>query len=316
MCYKCKVADQEHNAISMGALRARVMEFEVKLKQLKLAYEQYFLGMEKREPQQAQQEVARMMRTLDQQYISNTALSYRYKGLVARFNTYRNYWNRTLRAIEAGTYHRDVARVKRKLAREGIEIPKLSELRSPAEVERALRDVSAQRERKSADAIRGRAAVDLREQLSEEPPPLPPEPDMDATGEFDAQLDDAFDSLLSSQSVGAPQATAPQATAPQPPSNTRRTSPTQPPAATPSPRAPTECVLPPGFSREEMDSLYRRFVKAKKMCGNDPSTVKYDSLVRTITKQLPKIRGGDETTQVNFQVVIRNGRAILKAKKG
>ena len=68
------------------------------------------------------------------------------------------------------------------------------------------------------------------------------------------------------------------------------------------------------MSRAEMDSIYRRFVKAKQMCGEDPASVTYGSLVSTIKRQLPKIRGTHSGRQVDFQVVIRDGKPILKAR--
>lgn len=63
-----------------------------------------------------------------------------------------------------------------------------------------------------------------------------------------------------------------------------------------------------------MQSIYRRFVKAKKLCGEDTSSVRYESLVSSINRQLPKLRAQSQGRDVDFQVVIRNGRAILKAK--
>jgi len=49
------------------------------------------------------------------------------------------------------------------------------------------------------------------------------------------------------------------------------------------------------------------------MCGEDTSTVHYDSLVKSISQQLPKIREQNQGRNVEFQVVIREGRAILRA---
>jgi len=63
-----------------------------------------------------------------------------------------------------------------------------------------------------------------------------------------------------------------------------------------------------------MQSLFRRFVKAKEMCGEDTSTVRYETLVKSIRAQLPKIQAEHGGRAVEFQVVIRNNRAILRAK--
>jgi len=62
-----------------------------------------------------------------------------------------------------------------------------------------------------------------------------------------------------------------------------------------------------------MRSLFRRFVKAKQMCGEDVSNIRYESLVKSISHQLPKIQA-EHGREVEFQVVIREGRAVLRAK--
>ena len=63
-----------------------------------------------------------------------------------------------------------------------------------------------------------------------------------------------------------------------------------------------------------MRSLFRRFVKAKEMCGEDVSNIRYESLVKSVSMQLPKIQAQQKGRPVEFQVVIRDGRAVLRAK--
>ena len=50
------------------------------------------------------------------------------------------------------------------------------------------------------------------------------------------------------------------------------------------------------------------------MCGEDTSNIRYESLVKSISQQLPKIQAQHKGGEVEFQVVIREGRAILRAK--
>src|SRR5262249_44564563 len=57
-----------------------------------------------------------------QQHIRNTGQRFRFHSLQQKWNIYITLWNRTMREIEAGTYRRDVLRVQRKLAREGVEM--------------------------------------------------------------------------------------------------------------------------------------------------------------------------------------------------
>ncbi|KAB0670147.1 hypothetical protein F6V30_08270 [Oryzomonas sagensis] len=80
---------------------------EQALADLVLRYEQYFSGLEKREPLPLRGEVERTVRHYTGTPISNTMLKHKFATLVARFNTYREHWNRILRLMEEGKYSRD-----------------------------------------------------------------------------------------------------------------------------------------------------------------------------------------------------------------
>ena len=257
---------------------AVVTEFEHKLSRVRVLYEQYFLGIEKREPTIPLKDVVRLMRDLDKERINNTRLRYRYRSLVARFNTYRTYWHRTIRAINNGTYHRDVARLRRKMAAEGINVamPRSGRMKNPKEVEKAVTEAFRQqaeqkkkgtkkpKHRKSPANIRGKAADDIKKDVE--------------TG-------------YDSKGGGLKEA---------------KTSEYQP--------VPQTTGLPKNFSDDKMRSLFRRYVKAKKMCGEDVSKVQYESLVRTVSTQAPKVQEVHKGREVDFDVVIRKGRVILQAK--
>lgn len=80
---------------------------EHQLKELITRYEQYFIGLEKREPLPLLAEVNKMARRYANVAINNTMYKHKYNMLVARLNTYREHWNRILRLIEEGKYSRD-----------------------------------------------------------------------------------------------------------------------------------------------------------------------------------------------------------------
>jgi len=80
---------------------------ESQLKELITRYEQYFVGLEKREPLQLLGSVDKIVRRYANTPINNTMNKHKYTMLVARFNTYREHWNRILRLIEDGKYSRD-----------------------------------------------------------------------------------------------------------------------------------------------------------------------------------------------------------------
>lgn len=86
--------------------------FEARLKELIICYEQYFSGLEKREPLKLLNEVEKLARRYATTPITNTMYKHRYNNLVARLNSYRQQWNRILREIEEGRYFRDRFRAK------------------------------------------------------------------------------------------------------------------------------------------------------------------------------------------------------------
>ena len=89
------------------AVAEDLTKFERQLKELITRYEQYFIGLEKREPLPLLAEVEKMARRYANVPINNTMHKHKYAVLVARLNTYREHWNRILRLIEDGKYSRD-----------------------------------------------------------------------------------------------------------------------------------------------------------------------------------------------------------------
>ncbi len=79
---------------------------EAKIRRLKQEYEQYFLHILKREPIALKKEVQGLILRYTNMTINNTADQFRLNCLLSRFNSYRQYWVRTLRAMEDGTYVR------------------------------------------------------------------------------------------------------------------------------------------------------------------------------------------------------------------
>ncbi len=88
-----------------------INQIENDLKSLEVAYEQYFIGVEKRAPEQQRQKLALLLRKLANKYIPQTDLKFRLRGLTTRFQTYSSYWDRTMRLIEEGKYTRHTSRI-------------------------------------------------------------------------------------------------------------------------------------------------------------------------------------------------------------
>jgi len=74
--------------------------------ELKVQYEQFFMGVVKREPYKLRLDAERMIREYAQQPPQNTGHKFKYNTITAKFNSYRSYWDKTLKQINDGTYVR------------------------------------------------------------------------------------------------------------------------------------------------------------------------------------------------------------------
>jgi hypothetical protein len=81
---------------------------DIKIKQLRLEYEQYFLGNRSRAPSQLRGEVQKMVALWGNLPIQNTGHRFRFNNLRARFFSFKRHWDETVRKIEEGRYERDL----------------------------------------------------------------------------------------------------------------------------------------------------------------------------------------------------------------
>lgn len=135
------------------------------------------------------------------------------------------------------------------------------------------------RERILKDRERLAAGAEKKEKEAAAPPPASPVRDR----ALDDQVDAIFDSLS-------------QAAILKPPTQQR--------------------PFPPGMDESKMRDLYNRYLQATKAVGDGgaPKTeVRYEQLVATVMKQGPKILEQHGAREVDFQVVIKEGKVILKA---
>ncbi len=89
----------------MGA-KEDIENLDSKVARLKVEYEQYFMRVLKREPAKLREEVERLILLYSNKNLTNTSIKFKYNALVARYNSYKQYWTRTLRAIEEGDFSR------------------------------------------------------------------------------------------------------------------------------------------------------------------------------------------------------------------
>ena len=92
----------------MSGIDEELQILEAKLKQLKLDYEQYFLGARPREPVMLRGEVQKQIIKHSNVPIQNTAARFKFNSINSRFQAFKRQWDNVLRQIEAGTYKRHV----------------------------------------------------------------------------------------------------------------------------------------------------------------------------------------------------------------
>lgn len=276
-----------------------IEEVEHDIERLNALYNQYFMGIEKIEPVVHSKNLERKLQLLRKEQIRNTALRFRFQMLVQKLNTQSSYWRRICRQIEEGTYTRHVVRAQQRSGYASIP-PQHTEELHPGQGERlTLEDLEL-------DALVG----EDKPSSNAGPPSLSPASPL-------ADLDDPFDSLTEleprghgSEGSGASQGGVRNlldlddpleaALVDQGPSLPRR-----------SPRFPVKTPVPPqpnGFDEERAQQIYKTYLAARRKTNEPVDGLSFNK-VRATLEQQHKAKGG----KVEFKVVIRDGRAVIKA---
>ncbi len=88
------------------------------------------------------------------------------------------------------------------------------------------------------------------------------------------------------------------------------------PGAPPATPAPGKPAARPGggtLGDSQMRALYDAYLTAKKRCNEDTSRLTFDSVARSVNKQIPELMTRFQARAVDFKVVIKDGKAMLKA---
>lgn len=101
------------------AIQAELDNFESKLQNLKIAYEQYFCNLIPLPPDKEHKEVEFLSKKLLRMPFRNAQSNFRTKNLVLRYQTLNTHWERVLKQKEEGTYVGD--KFKAKARAEAIE---------------------------------------------------------------------------------------------------------------------------------------------------------------------------------------------------
>lgn len=77
-----------------------------KIARLKVEYEQYFMRVLKREPVKLRNEIEQTILFYSNKNFTNTSAKFKYNSVVAKYNSYKQYWSRVLRDIDEGKFVR------------------------------------------------------------------------------------------------------------------------------------------------------------------------------------------------------------------
>jgi hypothetical protein len=127
--------------VELGARRREELadeaqKLEEELEALRARYDQYFLGLERREPVRWREELKKKVLRLKSAFTRNAGLRFKIQSLHARYLSYERLWLRSAREKEEGTYRRDLFKA-RLHQRDREETEREAALRPPAEAERA-----------------------------------------------------------------------------------------------------------------------------------------------------------------------------------
>jgi hypothetical protein len=274
-------------------------ELEKDIDRLHALYNQYFMGIEKMEPLVVRKNLDRKINLLRREQIKNTALRFRMQMQIQKYNTQSTYWTRICRQIEEGTYNRQIMLANKRI-----------------------------NARHAHDGRKSRSSqTDMLAQRKMEEN-YPAQIDIDISS-FSIDLDDPFatndhfDSLSKLLSGNSPDSVPTRRVGiresmdliddPFVSSAIKPTLPKVPPIPKPignkpfPPPLPTVLKAAPVLDEEEAKSVYRRYLAARKKCNESIDNISFDSVAKSLNAKLTA-----ESGKVEFKVVIREGKAIIK----
>lgn len=234
--------DQRKTLGDAGQVDAVCSEIEGEIAALRAKYEQYFLGVERKPPSGEHTALKKRVSGLRNTFVRQTSTKFRVEAVTSKLLTYERLWTRTLQEIEAGTYRRDLFKLKLR-----------TKDREPEPVAKPVEKVAEKKVEKKPDGA----------------PAIPAVPGVPAVA-----------AAAQAQKKG--------------------------------PVAPASAVAGQ-LSDQKMKAIFDAYVMAKRRCNEDVSKLSLDGLSQTLRKQVPELMKAHNAKSVEFKVVIKDGKAILRA---
>ena len=265
-------ADKRRHATDQLADECAALETEVE--ELKVKYEMYFLGVERKEPHQVRDDLKKKVLRLKERFTRNAGVRFRVQSLHARFISYERLWLRSTREKEEGTYRRDLFKAR----------------------------LHAQQRVPGPAGVKGKKEI-LRHSQAEDV-------DLSDFGDDEARAPAVKPAAVP---AAARPAAAPPAPAPARPAMPAAASVRPAPQASAAPRPAAPAPRPAAAIDPATRALYDAYVAARKSCNQDVAGITPEAIAHTIAKQTPAIMKTHKASRVEFKVEVKDGKAILKA---
>lgn len=303
--------------MSLEEIEIQIGELEERVDRLRALYDQYFSGIEKLEPLILRKEVDRRLWMLRKVQIRNTRLRFKLQTVVQRYNTFQQYWARICRDIENGTYRRDMAKAAARFGESATQTAlgrRRQAMFEKGEKKRAERE-AARKDRPDPET-----GIEQAPSMEPSAPELLPR---SVSG-----MHRAFSDENAQQPAGpsplqvpgsAPRVALGSLSGPRVHSLHRNPfaesgGPTKP--AEPPSRPRPQPVPSPGSEGELSDArlrqIYSSYVETKRQHGESTASLTFEGLAKTLRSTAPQIREKHKAKAVDFEVVVRDGKTMLK----
>lgn len=288
-------------------VEAQIKELEYLVKQCRIHYEQFFMGVEKREPVDLRRKIQSFLKNSAIDKHRKASIKFRFLTVTQKFVTLSNYWDRVLRTMEDGTFNY--------MSYRGFRPRVADDEGRPGEAPAAARGVA----HIDAEELEREAIARLAETWGErklvddrEPPRVGPELSPD---DIEQVFPVGVEATRRSAPVTPPPPLAPKPSAapvprPLPVAPSRPVEPplpVEPPRPAPVPAAAAEVIT--GARR-----LYDKYRQAKVSAIADSEDLSYEQFEQRLAKKRDLLK---EKFQQDFEfdVVSRDGKVSIVAKK-
>ncbi len=339
-------------------------ELSTRLERVRALYEQYFMGIERTEPNIPRKDLDRRVEALRKVPFQNTAKRFKFQTLVQRYTSLQQYWYRTCRDIENGTYRKHLQRARRRFGEDENKSRSTEEQRKLAERAASAKekaeddlvalldgdvDLNAEFENVLADLqkpgaspapktsllsgltsnegrvknqragagpqvtlgkLNVKPSIAIKAQAGSSRAPHP------RTSTSPKPLPPLKSPLKPASPTPRPLGSAPKAApAPRPlpaspkPAGLRPPGPAPRAAPAPRPKAP---AARPGLSEDRIRTIHAQYQNAR--AQTKAAAVSFEKLEQNIRKTEAQLRAKHKGRNVDFDVAIKDGKAILKPK--